>query len=231
MRTTPWIVALAVALAACTQDELYSDPRGERAAGARDVPEVPGDPKPSGKELPRAPDAELERFVWHDGATERSAWLDPHAVADHDPSASSRAALLARAPGAEELAGSDAEVRLWRLPPSGPRSTDLCRALRTAAEAGRFSPIFHATPDGESPRSSLPGGVIASFSTEWTIESAERWLAARGLAIERRLDLAHPTFVVGSPPGLAALELANELFDAPEVRWAEPDWWIETAAK
>lgn len=224
--------ALALVLCACTNESV--SPNAPQSGGAERAADAPmGQDAPSGKRGPRAAPGELVRTIWYDGDEQRTAWLDPALIADHAPSPESRDALAKLAPDAQELSTSGAPVRIWRLGPSsieGPASigaVELCSALRSASAAGRFSPVFHTNASQESPHMSLPGGSVVAFGADWTNAAAEGWLAERGLVIERRLELGTPAFVVASAPGLPALELANELRTAPEVRWATPDWWMQ----
>jgi hypothetical protein len=177
---------------------------------------------PSGKDLPRDPDPRFVRTVWHDGDAERELWLDPTLLVDHRPAqapSEEAAELLA---GARERSDSGSSARLLELPATSIGSDRVAAALRGAR---RYSPAFRAAPSDRAALWSLPGGVIVTFGPEWEPEEARAWLAARGLTVERRLELGQPAFVVASDPGLPALELAEELRTLPEVRSAQPDWW------
>lgn len=216
---------LGALLYACAQPDL--DPPGAGASGpSRDAGQAPEE-QSSGKQGARGGTGALVPYPWHDGDARREAWLDPELVAEHRPSPAGKNALARLAPGARELASPTATVRLWQLSAADPRSPELCAELATAGLAARFSPVFHPTSTPGGARTSLAGGVLVAFRADLGAADAEAWIASRGLRLLRRIDLATPAYVLDSPPGLAALELANELHADPATRWATPDWWLE----
>lgn len=166
-------------------------------------------------------------FSWHDGVRERTAWMDPARVSDHSPDDASRARLLAQDPGAGAEEAPEGSPRLWRLSARVGEVRALCAALVDGP--GRFSPLFRENPSESSPARSAPGGVVLGFEAGWSAEAARAWAAERGLEVTRELDLGRPTLVIASPPGLAALERAEELRSSPALRYAQPDWWVAAA--
>jgi hypothetical protein len=77
----------------------------------------------------------------------------------------------------------------------------------------------------------MPGNVIVYPRHRWNAEQAGRWAAAHDLEIVRFLEIGPGVIVVRSAPGLAALELANDLYNRGDVLAAYPDWWQEVVVR
>lgn len=86
---------------------------------------------------------------------------------------------------------------------------------------GLFSPFFQ---DGASGKA-LAGGVIITFRDSKTDEEARSWAEAQGLKLKEKMGLLNGrTWLVESAVGLASLELANQLHDAPDIETSQPNW-------
>lgn len=147
---------------------------------------------------------------WHDGERRRELRIDPARVADF------RAAP----------AGKSAAVRA--------RS----EAEKTApARPAGLSPVF-VDPDAPGNVRALPGGVIVALrqppagNDAATREAeARRQLAAAGVRALRSIGPDARRWLVASPPGMPALELANRLHDSGDFESAAPNWWQPRALK
>lgn len=120
-------------------------------------------------------------------------------------------ALRNRYPQAELIA-SYGEVTIWRVALTAQQREGL-------PALGRYSPVFGA---GQGQWRALPGGVIVRLALKG--KQAEDWFRARNLSF-RPLAALPGTYVVDTPPGLAALETSRRLRALSEVVHAEPDWW------
>lgn len=106
------------------------------------------------------------------------------------------------------------------------------KALDAATTAGApaDSTVFR---DADSPavKRALPGGVIITTHAPTDAASLDRLLAARGLAVARQLDASGTRWLVETPSGIAALELANRLHESGDFAAVAPNWWRERALK
>lgn len=123
-------------------------------------------------------------------------------------------ALKQRHPHAE-LAGTYGEVTIWRVALTPSQWNEL-------TSLGRYSPVFGE----EGQLRALPGGVVVRLAPALHGEKADEWFRVRQLSA-RPLSPLPGTYVVETPPGLAALELAKQLGTSPDVIQAEPNWWRE----
>jgi hypothetical protein len=160
---------------------------------------------------------------YYDGSQQRPITRQADLVAGFAQGARRDAVASAYA-GAVALPGvGDSLVRIYRLPQVGARSTD-----RAAAPAAAVSPVYR---EGNSPAGrlmALPGGVLVKFKPDWTRPQIDTWLAARGLAVERKLAMDGNWFRVGTPAGDASLKTANEIYESGAVLAAVPNWWKQT---
>jgi hypothetical protein len=77
----------------------------------------------------------------------------------------------------------------------------------------------------------LPGNVIVRLDPAWNASQVRDWLSASGLTELRRLPIGGNVLIVASPPGLAALELANRLQLSGKVVSAQPEWWEQRSPR
>lgn len=150
------------------------------------------------------------RYVWYDGGKPREVQVDETLVAEFDNASGSSATPVLRSNG----------VRIWR------RQDD---AATRAVATGKTSPVFRDTEGGAM--RALPGNVIVRLEPAWNAGQVRDWLAAYGLTELRRLPIGGNVLVVASPPGLAALELANRLQLSGKVLSAQPEWWEQRSLR
>jgi len=115
-----------------------------------------------------------------------------------------------------ELVGTYGEVTIWRVALTPAQWNDL-------AVLGRYSPVFG---EEQGRLRALPGGVIVRLAPALQGRKANEWFRSRQLSA-KPLSTLPGTYVVETPPGLAALELSKQLGTSPEVVQAEPNWWRE----
>lgn len=174
---------------------------------------------PTGKsaELVGAP------YTWYEGDQPRQAWIDPALIAEFPDHTASGVQEVA--PSARELPSPERGIRLWALEQG---AGGALRSLQSAQPEGRYSPVLR-DPGGRM--RALPGNVLVYLDPALDSRQAQDWLSGQGLEVLRRLDFAPNAWLVRSEPGLAALELANRLRQAPTVEAATPEWWQETVTR
>ncbi|MGE3151719.1 MAG: hypothetical protein AB7G48_10115 [Nitrospiraceae bacterium] len=165
-------------------------------------------------------------FVWHDGTSERRVWLDSEQVADLTPGSTSETTL----PLGAVLPQSPRGIRLWTVE-KGVAPDRLVKELGAGGGRGKFSPVFRDAPSPESPMRLLPGNVIVDLDPTWSQEEVQAWATRHQAEVLAKLPIGGNMVVIKTAPGLAALELANQLYRSGEVRAAFPDWWTEKTLK
>jgi hypothetical protein len=221
---TPRALLAILALAACTS-RTESTAGGEDSGVGRSVPPAPGAPQ----DKPSEPAAALTASIgYYDGDEKRTAWISPDLVAEFAPSDAGRAAVLAADADAAEVEIAQKDVRIWRV--RAPQGTP---ELARSAGAGsvRLSPVLHDAPVAGRPLRALPGGVIATFPSEWDRPRIDAWVAARELKVESQVIQGANVYLVATPPGLAAIRVANSLHESGEIVSATPNFWVQVSAR
>ena len=154
--------------------------------------------------------AEAGDYVWYDGGKRREIHIDDALVAEFDGASDPAATPVMRSNG----------VRVWRRQDA---------AATRAVAAGKTSPVFRDSAGGAM--RALPGNVIVRLDPAWDAARIREWLAASGLTELRRLPIGGNVLVVASPPGLAALDLANRLQLSGTVVSAQPEWWEQRSPR
>lgn len=113
-----------------------------------------------------------------------------------------------------ELVATYGEVTIWRVEVTPARWREL-------ASLGRYSPVFGAE---QGQLRALPGGVVVRLAPTLSGPKAEEWFRGRRLSA-RPLAALPDTYMVDTPAGLAAMELAKQLGALPGVVDAVPNWW------
>jgi hypothetical protein len=149
-------------------------------------------------------------YIWYDGGKPRALHRDDGLVAEFDSKAELVGKPVLRSNG----------VRIWH------RQED---AATRATASGKTSPVFRDSEGGAM--RALPGNVIVRLDPAWNAAQVNDWLAGNGLTGLRRLPIGGNVLVVASPPGLAALELANRLQLSGKVVSAQPDWWEQRSPR
>ncbi len=115
------------------------------------------------------------------------------------------------------------------------RSAEKASVLKPPAlakgEAALHSPVFRDAKDGTSPQRALPGGVIVRIGPALSDEQRAALFARHGLQVVRELGEGTGAWLVRSPPGLPALDLANRLYESGDFVAASPNWWRPRALK
>jgi hypothetical protein len=107
--------------------------------------------------------------------------------------------------------------------PAGAGATLRPKDLASPGQALR-SPLFFDNPSLNGTPRALPGGVLVELKTPADPDTARQQLQSDGLSPVRAI-VANRIWLVASPPGLAALELANRLQQSGRYASAQPNWW------
>ena len=57
----------------------------------------------------------------------------------------------------------------------------------------------------------LPGGVVLILDNALSQAQVDRWLVDSGLVVERTLNIARYAYFIATEPGLASINMANQL--------------------
>lgn len=153
--------------------------------------------KPPAASAGKAAPQAAQRY-WYDGTRRRALRLDPAWIAEFGASARQQPGS-SRSPLKRSIGGDKA---LASLPPDA-------------------SPVFR--DEAGAPRA-LAGGVIVRLR-EADVPRARQRFADAGLVALRPIDPEGRSWLVASPPGLPALELANQLHESGSFESVAPNWW------
>jgi hypothetical protein len=215
----PRLCVVALALAALPM-ALVAQPRPHHQPGI-DAPLV--------KPATAMQEKSLPSHVVREGNVERRLWIDTGHVADFGGDG---------APSIRQAAPDEVEATLRSRPPEARG-----QAIRSNAKSPASSPTAPATTadglataplspvfrDASGQPRALPGGVIVSLEQALPEPQARERLAAAGLVPLRQIG--ERMWLVDSPAGIAALELANRLQEEGRFRFAQPNWWTPKATK
>lgn len=76
------------------------------------------------------------------------------------------------------------------------------------------------------------GNMIVYFRLDMTDKEVSAWAAKRGLRPLQKLPLSTKNaWEIQTPPGIASLEIAEEVRSDGDVDQATPNWWMEFSKK
>ena len=171
-----------------------------------------------------------ESYVWYDGSREQTVWLNPQVVAEFNPGKLGVTAAKGVDANAtmQPMKQRQAGVRLWQINNTGGVAV---RGLMTSNPSGNYSPVFHDSPSNNGRMRALPGNIIVYLDPQWDEAKVGSWLSSHKLEKVKKLEIGANVYVIKTPPGLAALEMANMLYRSGEVKAAFPDWWQEVTTR
>ena len=94
----------------------------------------------------------------------------------------------------------------------------------TQPSQAQRSPLFFDNPALNGTPRALPGGVLVELKIPTETNAARLQLESDGLTPVRAI-VGDRIWLVASPPGLAALELANRLQQGGRYASVQPNWW------
>jgi hypothetical protein len=197
------MLVAALAFAAHANAAPAASPAG---ATAPDTQRLPLARKPAAATRDAGPAREAPAAWWYDRGVRRPLHVDRDWIADFADRPAAAAHPGRRASPLRQRDGVEKDS--GALPPGA-------------------SPVFR---DAGGAARALPGGVLVRLRDADLRRARER-LAAAGLTPVRANDPEGRTWLVESPPGLPALELANRLHESGEFESVEPNWWRPRALK
>jgi hypothetical protein len=127
---------------------------------------------------------------------------------------------------------------LWSVPGIGAdfsaRTSARDHVLRPSTlieKSASQSPVFRDSPAGSGGERALPGGVIVRLHPDTSEQARQALFARHGVQPQRALGDNADLWLIASPPGLPALELANRLHESGDFGFASPNWWRPRALK
>lgn len=155
-------------------------------------------------------------YYWYDGDKRFEVMINPSQIAEFGKGISQ----LNRTIGAKDVSAksSSGYVKIWDVSASG----GAVKAM-TLISGKAISPVFGNTV---GTRRALPGGIIVTFADDWDSQRIQKWVAAKGLSVESKLDFGN-IYVLTTDAGLSSLSLANQIHESGEVVNAQPNWWKE----
>lgn len=172
-----------------------------------------------------------QSFTWFDGKKKHTVWVDPSYVVEYHQGKvkESEKGLGVKKFSAEAtLQSEDGLTRVWKMG-AGADGAKGVKSMRQAQPAGNFSPLLRHGASSNSRPHGFPGGAIVTFRPEWAEKQIVAWLAGRGLAIEKKLEIGPNVYLVKTEPGLASIETANSLRATGEVLRAVPNSTLDIA--
>jgi hypothetical protein len=206
-----FVLAFAlIPLPGSTQPDRDTSRTSSTTTGRSPVPAKQGNAPIHAASAQQSPAGGGQAVRWHDGSVDRELRIDPTRVVDFRTlSVAGQASLRSR---------SQSEKHSPALP------------------AG-VSPVF-VDPVSPSQIRALPGGVTVALrhppaGNDPVAREAEgrRQIAAAGLHALRPIGPDARRWLVASPPGMPALELANRLQESGVFESASPNWWKPRALK
>lgn len=170
---------------------------------------------------PLAKDVGQPSHLYYDGKQKRRILLDETLVAEFGEAPS---AVRSAHPGAlaEKVNGGATVYRV---------QAGSYKSVGGAAPQVAVSPVFHEGGTAAGRLMALPGGVLVNFKADWNAERVNAWAAGKGLVVDKKLAIGENWYVIKSAPGLASLDLANQIHLSGEVVSAMPDWWMEISTR
>ncbi|TYT73358.1 hypothetical protein [Desulfobotulus mexicanus] len=162
-------------------------------------------------------------YTWYDGDRQRVTYLDPDIVAVFENNYEDHSTRKALGSDSSDVVATYGGVQILRVR----EDSSAKRQPQSADTGGKLSPVFRDGGKG-GPVRALPGGVVIRLNPEI---NADDWFTSKGLNVIRIIPVGKNTYLVASEPGLAALNLANEMHGHEDVVWAQPNWWRPRAKR
>jgi len=171
-----------------------------------------------------------QSYIWYDGDREHKVWMNPQLVAEFNPEPLGEKAVKNAYPSAKILPARNKSsgIRLWQLGDTTGITPDNIKARHPQ---GRYSVILHDGPSNGSRMRALPGNIIVYLDPKWSEKEINNWLNKHKFEVVKKLDIGMNAYVIKTAPGIEALDIANALYRAGEVKAAFPDWWQEVKTR
>lgn len=165
-----------------------------------------------------------QALEWHDGDRTLKLFHQKALVAEF-----SQQPALSRSVPARSIK-QQGNARILNLGSETRATQSLVKARGAADSASTYSEVFADEREGGRLRA-LPGDIIVQFEDTLSEADIEKFAKSKELKLLRKLEFQANTYLIASPPGMASLELANQLYEEEGVRQSSPNWWVETSAR
>ncbi len=171
-----------------------------------------------------------QSYTWYNGDREQQVWLNPHLVAEFNPSLQGKSTVKSIIPSASVLPAKHQHmaIRFWQMDNADETTI---RNLKAKHPQGKYSAVMHDGPSSKGRMRALPGNIIVYLNPGWSEAEVHNWLASHNLEIAKKLAIGSNVYVIKTNPGLEALDTANILYRSGEVKAAFPDWWQEATTR
>jgi len=167
-------------------------------------------------------------ITWNNGKRDVTYWLNPEEYAEfHMPDSNTKqntSAAAVRNANSQQVK-THGMTTIWRAGPQQVKTIVSKSPVDTTTS--RVSPVFHSSPHPDASRMALPGNIIIRFQSNMTAESIDTWLTRQGLFKVRSLPGDGLTVIIKSEPGMATLNLVEQLSSQTDIDEISPNWWSE----
>ncbi|MCS7205907.1 MAG: hypothetical protein NZ853_09425 [Leptospiraceae bacterium] len=164
-------------------------------------------------------------FIYYDGNTPKRVFLQEDLIAEIE---GSNYASRFRASIKEEK--NYGKIKIYKI--KNPKIQQNIRSggyTKSLSKQYKLSEVFRG--EGGS-LMFLPGGVIVRFKEGIDESTIQEFFKNKNLSVKRVQTINERNYyLVSTPPGLASLEIANQLSTEPIIDYSTPDWWIEAQKK
>ncbi len=191
--------------------------------------------KPASKAMTdKAQQNSWKAITWNNGKRDLTHWLNPEEYAEfHVPDSNTKNNTTKQNASAVALRNANSQpvkthgmTTIWRAGPQQVKSIVSKSPVDTTTSG--VSPVFHSSPHPDASRMALPGNIIIRFQPNMTAESIDTWLNRQGLLKVRSLPGDGLTVIIKSEPGMATLNLVEQLSSQTGIDEISPNWWSET---
>ncbi|MDY6934651.1 MAG: hypothetical protein SVZ03_10585 [Spirochaetota bacterium] len=164
--------------------------------------------------------------IWHDGKIKRRLKILPSLIAEFINDTNQRN-NISNSDANAKIVYSKAGVNLWEI--THKKMKDTLKKGRIPSNLnGNYSPVFR---DSSGQRRALPGNIIVFMEQRWDRKRVNRWAESNKLKIIKRISSHHNAYIIETPPGMASLDISNNLRDARGVASVYPNWWKEVSPR
>ncbi|GIU70517.1 MAG: hypothetical protein KatS3mg002_1753 [Candidatus Woesearchaeota archaeon] len=164
-----------------------------------------------------------KEYIYFDGEKQIKVYLQEDLVAEFNGNTNSYVKTIDPSSNPVKKAGI---VNVYKIQNS---------IVKNQLKQGKFSKSYHSSaPVSEVFRSeagtlmALPGNIILTFKEGVSESQIKNFLNKHGLIlIKKQTILNKDYYIVKYKPGIASLELANQLRNEPIIETSQPDWWKE----
>ncbi|MBF0297084.1 MAG: hypothetical protein HQK51_00055 [Oligoflexia bacterium] len=178
-----------------------------------------------------------EEYYWYDGNIKRVIYLKDDLLATFPIFATSPISagvantfLKTKSLNENSSKGQNKTI-IYKIPKNLNTSLNIKNAI---AEKIPKSAVFAQSKKDMSSLMALPGGIIITFTQDYSSADVDKWSHDNGLGSGNKLPLKNQNmWVFVTAPGIFTLKKANELMEShdPKIISAQPNWWRRVEKK